>query len=104
MSPSKETVLKNAEAWFLDQPSKPELTGGEREALLSLIGDERMGLLWSWLYAEQLGYHSQLANIRLGNSADAATASVIQGKIHGIARVKQSLLDLLAEDPTETEK
>lgn len=60
-----------------------ELTRGSAlEALLGLLSAERQGLLW------------QLAHTPITTPTEAARASVLQGKIQGLERAKETVLEL----------
>lgn len=77
-----------------------DLTQEEAESVKLLVGSPGMAVLLGLLESEQRANGLILATLGLGSAENACAASVIQGRIQGIARVKQTLLELYPQDPT----
>lgn len=90
--------------WWLEQHSPRTLEGlkdSERDKLDELIGHEGFGLLLSLLGGERQGCYVQLSLLNLADDGMRRQATVLQGKIAGIERVRETLLELSAhDDPT----
>lgn len=82
-------------ARFDDLAPLPELSGEQRDIVLSLIGNPAFELLLRYLLSERQGYMMMLSRVDL--AAMSAAASVLQGKIQGLERVTETVLELVAQ-------
>lgn len=73
----------------------PELSGEQRDIVLTLLSNPAFELLLRYLLSERQGYMMVLSRVDL--AANVAAASVLQGKIQGLERVTETVLELVAQ-------
>lgn len=95
-------MSNKAKVWLDSRQLVTTPTSTERDAALSLIGNEAFGVLWGLMLAERQGAYAILAGLDLSKPEQVRLASVLQGRIQGIERVAQTLLELMPDEgPTE---
>lgn len=90
--------------WLEDVPVLDGITSTpDVEAIKTLIGHEGFSLLLGLLMGSRQAYFVALANLPLGNSADAARLSVLQGKVQGIDLIRETLLEQFPQPAEDKE-
>lgn len=86
-----------ARQWLESHEARPDLTSAEVDQVKTLVGNPAFGLLLGYMQAEVQGYYRQLTYL----PADQANViAVIQGKIQGIERFRETVIDLFPQAPT----
>jgi hypothetical protein len=88
-----------AQRWLESWDPKATLSDSEVDAVRSLIGHSGFGSLLSLLGAERQGCYVALANVNLEDVGGRRQGSVLQGRIMGIERVREAVLELYEQTP-----
>lgn len=97
MSPYEE-----CKRWLEGLDPLAEPTHDDIHLMQGLAHNEAFGLLLRYLGSERQGYLVALSLISLSTEENRASASVLQGKIQGIERIRETLLELFPhESPTD---
>lgn len=93
--------LEEARRWMEQQEPTATLLHEEEEAIRGLVGNPGFAALLRWLGSERQGSYVYLSKLNLADSAQLRLATVTQGKIEGIERIREAVLELFAsDDPT----
>jgi hypothetical protein len=71
-----------------------DISEDEHRELLSLIGHKGFGLLYGLLMRDRAGWVIQLSNIALADGQKVAAASVLQGQIRAVDRLREIVLNI----------
>jgi exonuclease VII large subunit len=98
----KKSERENAQQLLESLDPLATLTGRQEDAIKKLLDDEGFKLLVRYMLSEAQGYRVTLSYLNLEDTQMRQQATVIQGKIQGIERLRETVLSLFADEaPTE---
>lgn len=93
--------FEEIEQWLNDVPIRTELSAIELEQLFLLTTNAAFKGLLGLLLGERQSKLIQLANLPLNSPETSARASVLQGEIKGIDKIRQTLIEVYIAQPQE---
>jgi len=90
---------EQAKRWLESCDPKAELKDSEITDVKSLVSHPGFFALLSLLGAERQGCYVALANVNLEDVGGRRQGSVLQGRIMGIERVREAVLELYEQTP-----
>lgn len=96
-------MANTAQRWLEAQGPKATFTTEENREIQKLVGNPGFGLLLQMLAAERQGFYVQLSHINLADAAGTRLASVLQGRIQGIERIREAVLELYPDEVPASE-
>jgi hypothetical protein len=89
------------EKWLNAVPIRTELTGAELNDLFELTANRAFKALLGLLLGERQSKLVQLANLAINSPETGARASVLQGEIKGIDKIRETLIEVYMTQPQE---
>lgn len=89
------------EKWLNAVPIRTELTSAELDDLFDLTQNRAFKALLGLLLGERQSKLIQLANLALNSPEASARASVLQGEIKGIDKIRETLIEVFMAQPQE---
>jgi hypothetical protein len=89
------------EKWLNAVPIRTELTGAELDDLFNLTTNRAFKALLGLLLGERQSKLVQLANLPINSPETSARASVLQGEIKGIDKIRETLIEVYMTQPQE---
>jgi hypothetical protein len=88
----------NAQHWLESLLPKAELSDSEQDAVRALVGNPGFGYLLQLIGSERQGDYVLLSNLNLEDASQRRLASVTQGKIGGVERLREVVLSLFPQE------
>lgn len=93
--------VEEIEQWLNAVPIRTELSAIELEELFQLTENRAFKALLGLLLGERQSKLVQLANLPINSPETGARASVLQGEIKGIDKIRETLIEVYMAQPQE---